>query len=60
MVFKATLNNMTVLSVEDPEKITDLSQVTANFITKDHRGCRGRDRIVVGLTTTYTTSAYHH
>jgi hypothetical protein len=33
MVFKATLNNMTVLLVEDPEKTTDLSQVTANFIT---------------------------
>jgi hypothetical protein len=24
------------------------------------RGCRGRDRIVVGFTTTYAINAYHH
>ena len=24
------------------------------------RGCRGRDRMVVGFTTTYAISAYHH
>ena len=24
------------------------------------RGCRGRDRIVVGFTTTYAISAYHN
>jgi hypothetical protein len=24
------------------------------------RGCRGRDRIVVGFTTTHAISAYHH
>ena len=24
------------------------------------RGRRGRDRMVVGFTTTYATSAYHH
>jgi hypothetical protein len=23
-------------------------------------GCRGRDRMVVGFTTTYAISAYHH
>jgi len=23
-------------------------------------GCRGRDRMVVGFTTTYTIGAYHH
>jgi hypothetical protein len=25
-----------------------------------HRGRRGRDRMVVGFTTTYAISAYHH
>ena len=25
-----------------------------------NRGCRGRDRMVVGYTTTYAISAYHH
>ena len=24
------------------------------------RGCRGHDRMVVGFTTTYAISAYHH
>jgi hypothetical protein len=24
------------------------------------RGCRGRDRMVVGFTTTCVSSAYHH
>ena len=24
------------------------------------RGCRGRDRMVFGFTTTYANSAYHH
>ena len=25
-----------------------------------HRGCRGRDQMVVGFTSTYATSVYHH
>jgi hypothetical protein len=25
-----------------------------------YRGCFGRDRMVVGFTTTYAISAYHH
>jgi len=29
-------------------------------ITYMHRGRRGRDRMVVGFTTTYAISAYHH
>jgi hypothetical protein len=24
------------------------------------RGCQGRDRMVVGFTTTYAINAYHH
>jgi len=27
---------------------------------KTNRGCRGRDRMVVGFTTTYAISTYHH
>jgi len=30
------------------------------FIPFSRRGCCGRDRMVVGFTTTYTISAYHH
>jgi hypothetical protein len=29
-------------------------------IRKSNRDCRGRDRMVVGFTTTYAISAYHH
>jgi len=29
-------------------------------IHKAIRVCRGRDRIIVGITTTYAISAYHH
>jgi len=25
-----------------------------------YRGCHGRDRMVVGFTTTYAISVYHH
>jgi hypothetical protein len=27
---------------------------------EESRGSRGRDRMVVGFTTTYAISAYHH
>jgi hypothetical protein len=30
------------------------------FITIISKGCRGRDRMVVGFMTTYAISAYHH
>ena len=33
-----------------------LVRQTINLI----RGCRGRDRMVVGFTTTYAINAYHH
>jgi len=34
---------------------------TSNSIISDNaRGRRGRDRMVVGFTTTYATNAYHH
>ena len=29
-------------------------------LTKQFKGCRGRDRMVVGFITTYAISAYHH
>jgi hypothetical protein len=40
--------------LEYPEKTTDLSQVNEKLYH------RGRDRMVVGFTTTYAISAYHH
>jgi len=30
------------------------------MVKKGGGGCRGRDRMVVGFTTTYAISAYHH
>ena len=30
------------------------------FLCQSDRGRRGRDHIVVGFTTTYAISAYHH
>jgi hypothetical protein len=38
------------------DNTTDLLQVT----DKPLRGCRGHDRMVVGITTTYAISTYHH
>jgi hypothetical protein len=36
------------------------AHVNKIFITMYHRGRRGRDCLVVGFTTTYAISAYHH
>ena len=33
---------------------------TSLFLIKKKAGCCGHDRMVVGFTTTYTISAYHH
>ena len=33
---------------------------TLSFFENIFRGCRGRDCMVVGFTTTYAISAYHH
>jgi hypothetical protein len=35
-------------------------RITFPFTTNKDRGCRGRDRIVFGFSTTYTVSVYHH
>jgi hypothetical protein len=42
--------------------ITNIKQIRAHFNLLDHpiRGRRGRDRMVIGFTTTCTISAYHH
>jgi hypothetical protein len=40
------------------EKITDLPQVCFSGVVE--WGRRGRDRMVVGLKTTYAISGYHH
>ena len=34
--------------------------VDLDFSWRSVRGRRGRDRMVVGFTTTYAISAYHH
>ena len=34
--------------------------VISQYSTKHHMGRRGRDRMAVGLTTTYAISAYHN
>ena len=39
---------------------TSISKCIDCSITKFIGGRRGRDRMVVGFTTTYTISAYHH
>ena len=31
-----------------------------NTVFKIPMGCRGHDRMIVGFTTTYAISAYHH
>ena len=49
-------NKFLQLTNPSPYKyITNINQMTANVI---YRGRRGRDRMVVGATT--TISAYHH
>jgi hypothetical protein len=35
-------------------------QIKLHLIPNRCRGCRGRDRMVVGSTTTCAISAYHH
>ena len=48
----------------DSKYLTNVTMSIFNMkgrnITDECRGCRGRDRMVVGFTTTYTISAYHH
>ena len=46
-----------MFSVNLHAKNTDLLNVEKNIVL---RGRRGRDRMVVGFTTTYAISANHH
>jgi len=41
-----------------PEIVKPLLFVFKTYLS--FRGCHGRDRMVVGFTTTYAISAYHH
>ena len=51
-------NKFLQLTNPSPYKyINNINQMTANFI---YRGRRGRDRMVVGATTTCPISVYHH
>jgi hypothetical protein len=57
---------------ENPEKTTNLSQITHKlyhyiyawgiqaYLSKRTGGRRGHDRMIVGFTTAYAISAYHH
>jgi hypothetical protein len=51
-------NKFLQLTSPSPYKyINNINQMTANVM---YRGRRGRDRMVVGFTTTCAISAYHH
>ena len=50
---------------EEMDKIPDNSILelhtgTISFLLIPLRGCRGRDHMMVGFTTTYAISDYHH
>ena len=51
-------NVKTSLSLLNP--VNKTTKVVHNQIANTPRGCHGRDRMVVGFTTTYAISAYHH
>ena len=51
-------NKFLQLTSPSPYKyIHNINQITANVI---YRGRRGRDRMVIGFTTTCAISAYHY
>jgi hypothetical protein len=54
------VNVKTSLSLLNP--VNKTTTVVHNQIANTPRGCHGRDRMVhvVGFTTTYAISAYHH
>jgi hypothetical protein len=49
-----------VRSWEKYLKITKNACLTSFALYSEERGRRGRGRMVVGFTTTYVISAYHH
>jgi hypothetical protein len=58
-------NYHTITTTTAPEiTMTSLSEhinpYTKPIVLSKHRGRRGRDRMVVGFTTTCAISAYHH
>jgi hypothetical protein len=74
MVFNATFNNILLISWrsallveqtgvpgENHRPVTyNVNSIIDGFNRYLFRGHRGRDRIVVGFTTTCAISAYHH
>jgi hypothetical protein len=52
------LKDFNILSEEDD--IEDVGIIQTSNIVQLCRGRRGRDRMVVGFTTTYAISDYHH
>jgi hypothetical protein len=61
MAFITTFNNISVLSWQSVLLVEESRVNHHNLYTCIlSRGCRGCDRMVVGITTTYAISAYHH
>jgi hypothetical protein len=56
MVFYTTFNNISVILLRSVLLVEETGVLKDEFI----RGRRRRDRMVVGFTTTYAISAYHH
>jgi hypothetical protein len=61
MVFNTTFNNISVISrsvllMEE----TGENRRPVSFLLIPLRGCRGRDHMMVGFTTTCAISAYRH
>jgi hypothetical protein len=66
ILFKATSNNISVISWRSVLLVDETGGPRENhwnqyiYMSFHIRGHRGRDRMVVGFTTTYVISAYHH
>jgi hypothetical protein len=58
MVLSATFNNISVISWRSVLLVEETGGPGIFIFIL--RGRRGRDRMVVGFTTTCTISAYHH
>jgi hypothetical protein len=56
---KANINLHKNFPIYGTRNIKILRQTTITHSFK-RRGCHGRDRMVLGFTTTYTISAYHY
>jgi hypothetical protein len=62
MVFNAIFNNISVISWQSVLLVEETGVPREYIDVRYHSrwGRRGRDLMVVGFTTTYAISAYHH